>query len=91
MRRMIGDSGSGHGDVVQDELKKNGLIVVCYESIKREVKRRPIYECRSDERIETKTEESTRRLFVVYYESIKRELKKHIVLENPSMLKRCLL
>jgi hypothetical protein len=38
--------------------------VVFYESIKREIKRelktRPIYECRCDERLKTKAEESTR-------------------------------
>ena len=34
--------------------------VVYYESIKRELKRRPIYECRSDEKLKTKDEESTR-------------------------------
>ncbi len=31
---------------------------VYYESIKRELKTRPIYECRCDERLKTKTEES---------------------------------
>jgi len=35
-------------------------IVVYYESIKRELKRRLIYEYRYDERLKTKTEESTR-------------------------------
>jgi hypothetical protein len=30
------------------------------ESIKRELKRRPIYECRCDERLKTKAEGSTR-------------------------------
>ena len=34
--------------------------VVYYESIKRELKRRFIYEYRCDERLKTKTEESTR-------------------------------
>jgi hypothetical protein len=33
---------------------------VCYESIKRELKRRLIYEYRCDERLKTKNEESTR-------------------------------
>ena len=36
------------------------VVVVYYESIKRELKTRPIYECRCDERLKTKTEESTR-------------------------------
>jgi hypothetical protein len=34
--------------------------VVYYESIKRELKIRPIYECRCDERLQTKTKEFTR-------------------------------
>ena len=34
--------------------------VVHYESIKEELKRRPIYECRCDERLKTKYEGSTR-------------------------------
>ncbi len=32
---------------------------VYYESIKRELKTRPIHECRCDERLKTKAEEST--------------------------------
>ena len=36
------------------------LLFVYYESIKRELKIRPIYECRSDERLKTKPEESIR-------------------------------
>jgi hypothetical protein len=36
------------------------LFFVYYSSIKRELKTRPIYECRYDERLKTKTEESTR-------------------------------
>ncbi len=34
--------------------------VVYYESIKRELQIKPIYECRCDERLKTKAEESTR-------------------------------
>ena len=34
--------------------------MVCYESRKREIKTRPIYECRFDERLKSKTEESMR-------------------------------
>ncbi len=33
---------------------------VYFESIKRKLKTRPIYECRCDERLNTKAEESTR-------------------------------
>ena len=36
-----------------------GRIVVCYESLKRELKTKPIYEFRCDERLKTKVEEST--------------------------------
>jgi len=35
------------------------MLVVYYESIKRELQRRPIYECRCDERLKTKAEGST--------------------------------
>ena len=34
-------------------------IVVYYESMKRELKIKPIYECRCDERLQTKTKEFT--------------------------------
>jgi hypothetical protein len=37
--------------------------LVYYESIQRELKTRPIYQCRSDERLKTKTEESTRLVY----------------------------
>ena len=33
---------------------------VYYESLKRELKTKPMYECRCDERLETRVEESTR-------------------------------
>ena len=36
------------------------IVVVYYESIKRELKTKPIYECRWDERLKTRVEESTR-------------------------------
>jgi hypothetical protein len=37
-----------------------GIIIVYYESIKRKLKTRPIYECRCVERLKTKDQESTR-------------------------------
>ncbi len=40
--------------------KTTKSILVYYESIKRELKRRLIYEYRCDERLKTKNEESTR-------------------------------
>ncbi len=53
--------------------------IVYYESIKRDLQRRLIYEYRCDERLKTKNEESTRLadtgFIVVYYKSRKRELK----------------
>ena len=51
---------------------------VYYESIKRELKTRPMYECRGDERLKTKVDEDefTEMLTLfVYYESMKRKLK----------------
>jgi hypothetical protein len=35
-------------------------VCVYYESIKRELKTRPMYECRCDERLKTQPEKSTR-------------------------------
>jgi hypothetical protein len=54
------------------------VCLVSYESIKQEIQRRPIYECRCDERLKTKSEGSTllgeregkRKSSVVYYETI---------------------
>ena len=61
-------------------------VIVYYESIKRELKTRPIYECRCDERLKTKTDESTllasTGFIIVYYESRKRELKTKLIYEN---------
>ncbi len=39
---------------------KEYMRLVYYESRKREVKGRPVYECRCDERLKTKAEKSTR-------------------------------
>jgi len=51
--------------------KVKKYIYVYFESINRELKIKPIYQCRGDERLQTKT----KKFNVVYYESIKRELK----------------
>ena len=59
-------------------------ILIYYESIKRELKTSPIYECRCDERLKSRVEESTHLAFtesIVYYESIKRELKTKLIYE----------
>ena len=42
------------------QLEDDQLEFVYYESIKGELKTRPIYECRCDERLKPKAEESTR-------------------------------
>ena len=45
----------------RDEVNRREVrLVVYYESIKRELKTRPMYECRCDERLKTKVEESKR-------------------------------
>ena len=38
-------------------------VCVYYESIKRELKTRPMYECRCDERLKTQPEKSTRLVY----------------------------
>ena len=53
-------------------------VVVYYESIKRDLKIRCIYECRCDERLQTKTKEFTRRTYtglVVELEHLKIETR----------------
>ena len=51
---------SFHGEIHECD---EGLLVVYYESIKRELKTRPIYECQTDERLKTIPEESTRLVY----------------------------
>ena len=51
------------------------VIYVYYESIKREWKTKPIYECRCDERLKSRVGHVFIMNYVVYYESIKREVK----------------
>ncbi len=41
------------------------VFIVYYESMKRELKTRPLYECRWDERLKTEAEESTRLAYTV--------------------------
>jgi hypothetical protein len=48
-----------------DNQDKDESVVVCYESIKRELKIRCINECRCDERLQSKTKELTRLGLVV--------------------------
>jgi hypothetical protein len=66
----------------------NVPFVVYYISINREVKTRPIYGCRCDERLKTNDEEFTRLPYTglfnevfVYYESRKRDLQTRPVYE----------
>jgi hypothetical protein len=44
------------------------VIVVYYESIKRDLKTKLIYECRYDERLKTKVEESTHLGYTVLHD-----------------------
>ena len=50
-------------------LRGTWCLIVYYESRKRELKTRPTYECRSDERLKLESEKSTRKweIIVVYY------------------------
>ena len=50
---------------------------VYYESIKRELKTKLVYECRCDERLKTKVEESTRLACTALHD--KKHLKKKMV------------
>jgi hypothetical protein len=54
--------------------------------MKRNLKTRPLHECRCDERLKTKDEESTCLTYTVvqfvYYESIKRELNKRLKFDS---------
>ena len=61
--------------VMKDSKLKLRKFSVYYESIKREPKIRGIYECRCDERLQTKQIFVRFSKFYVYYESRKRELK----------------
>ena len=45
---------------VRHDHEQGKRFVVYYERIKEEIKRRPIHECRCDERLKTKEEGSTR-------------------------------
>ncbi len=60
------------------EIPRDCFSFVYYESRKRELKTRPIHECRCDEKfyfLFIMNQENERLLLVVYYESRKRELK----------------
>jgi len=57
--------GHGHFSTSEDDHD----FVVYYESIKRKMKRRLIYEYGCDERLQTKTEESTRLAYAVLFEN----------------------
>ena len=70
-------SGMGEYASVMYRTHINTLFVY-YESIKRELKIRSIYECRSDERLQTKTKEFTRLTYtglVVELEHLKIETR----------------
>ena len=60
------------GDDHEDESLRSSLdnlvtnLVVYYESINRELKTEPIYECRCDERLKSRVEESTHLTFTQF-------------------------
>jgi hypothetical protein len=56
----VGVQGALTWFVLPVVLRVPGNLVVYYESIKRELKTKPIYECRCDERPQTKTKRCTR-------------------------------
>ena len=45
---------------LQESIERDPKLVVYYESLKRDLKTKPTYEFRCDERLKTKVEESTR-------------------------------
>ena len=55
--------GLGMGIATQVYYYRTTINFVYYESLKREVKTKPIYEFRCDERLKTKVEESTRLVY----------------------------
>jgi hypothetical protein len=66
-------------------------LVVYYESMKRELKTRPIYECRYDERLKTKGEESTRLTYTGFLGELSAELEHlNIVIRKAAALTRVL-
>ncbi len=52
-------------------MKSPSFFYFYYESRKRELKTRPIYECRCDERLKTKVEESTRLTYTGLFGELK--------------------
>ena len=63
---------------IEEENQVKLLRVVYYESINRDLQIRPIYECRCDERLQTKTKEFTRLAYtglVVELEHLKIETR----------------
>ena len=63
---------------IKSRVRGTSETVVYYESIKRELKIRSIYECRCDERLQTKTKEFTRLTYtglVVELEHLKIETR----------------
>jgi hypothetical protein len=63
------ENGEGAGvNTTRKVVYYKKFLVVYYESIKREVKIRCIYECRCDERLQSKTKEFTRLAYTSWYD-----------------------
>ena len=66
---------------MRTKVKGECVVVVYYESTKREIKMRCIYECRCDERVQTKTKEFTIRFTRLTYTGLVVELE-HLKIET---------
>jgi hypothetical protein len=71
--------------------KKFLTIVVYYESIKGELQRRPIYECRCDARLKTKTDGSTRLTYTGFLGGLEHlKIETRLINERfPSVMGEC--
>ncbi len=78
--------------IVEDSRTRcDDLLFVYYESIKRELKTRPIYECRYDERLKTKPEKSTHLGYTgLFWELEHLKIKTRLIDEMfPSVMGEC--
>jgi hypothetical protein len=69
------------------------VIVVYYESINRELKTRPTYECRYDERLKTKPEESTSLVYTGFLGELEHlKIETRLIDEKfPSVMGECVI
>jgi hypothetical protein len=79
--------------VMRSHLPQSTHRFVYYEEIKRDLKRRPIYECRCDERLQTKSEGSTRLVYTGLLEGLEHlEIETRLVDERlASVMGECVI